>query len=73
MKVKFIHYYFLLNINDVPAILEKLTPPPIPFTIYKYGKNYMVLHAIKKRLTIIYLDNILHVPLVGTKSGQVIV
>ena len=73
MKVVFMHYYFLLDINDVPSILEKITPPPIPSLLYRFKKNYIVLYSMKERLTILYLDNLLHVPHVGTKPGQVIV
>jgi hypothetical protein len=73
MKVVFIHYYFLININDIALLLEKITSPSIPKPTYKFKQNYIVLHAIKKHLTVIYLDSLLHVPRIGTNSGQVIV
>ncbi len=72
MKVGFIHYYFLIDINDI-LLLEKIIPPPIPAPMYKFKQNYIVLHDIKEHLTVLYLDNILHTPHVGTKPGQVIV
>ncbi len=64
-------YYFLIDINDVPSIIGRTKSAPT--IIYKFKKDYVILHDMKKRLTILYLDDLLHVPHVGTKAGQVIV
>lgn len=66
MKVKFIQYYFLMKIKDVPLATEIRTghTPTL-------GKNYMLLRGNRMFSMLVYTTDLINIPTQGI-GGQLI-